>query len=211
MQTCLLSPGYFAPIDWFITYVQFEDILFEKEDNYQKQTYRNRQYIYGPNGKLLLNIPIDHSHRRSGAERYKSIKIDNQYDWQRIHWKSLETAYRSSPFFEFYEDEFIDLYQRKFSYLYDFNLRCLSVLKDCLQLDREEKFTENFHAQSELPSEITDARELIRAKRKPMVDLPPYDQVFTEKHGFIPNLSILDLLFNLGPETEIYLENLTRE
>lgn len=202
MQICLLSPGYFAPIDWFSIYVQFEDILFEREDNYQKQTYRNRQYIYGPNGKMLLNIPIDHAHRRSGAEKYKEVKIENNYDWQRIHWKSLETAYRSSPFFEFYEDELLPLYESKFDYLYDFNLECLAVIKDCLQLDKQERFTEEFLSADQLPNPIKDAREFIRAKRNPAFNLPYYDQVFTEKHGFIPNLSILDLLFNTGPETE---------
>src|SRR5699024_6672980 len=131
--------------------------------------------------------------------------IENQYDWQRIHWKSLETAYRSSPFFEFYEDELIELYEKEFSYLLDFNLECLEVLKSCLQLDKTENFTNEYKTEY---SEIADYRNLIRAKRKPLFELPAYDQVFVEKHGFIPNLSILDLMFNKGPETILYLKNL---
>lgn len=208
MQECLLIPGYFGPIDWFSMFVNFKDILFENQDNYQKQTYRNRQYIYGPNGKLLLNIPINHTHRRSGAEKYKDVKIENQYDWQRIHWKSLETAYRSSPFFEFYEDELIELYEKEFSYLLDFNLECLEVIKSCLQLDKTESFTDEYKTEY---SDIADYRNLVRAKRKPLIKLPSYDQVFVEKHGFIPNLSILDLMFNKGPETISYLNNLAKK
>ncbi|HLS30078.1 MAG TPA: WbqC family protein [Flavobacteriaceae bacterium] len=206
MQKTLINPGYFAPIDLFSAYINAKTVLWENEDNYQKQTYRNRQYIYSPNGKLLLNIPIDHTTRKSGASKYRDTKVENKYDWQRVHWKSLETAYSNSPFFEFYQDEFAALYHQPVTYLLDFNFRCLEVLKSCLQIEQSERLTQKFYkTTAELPS-IKDLRFLIVAKRKPAISLEVYDQVFQEKHGFIPNLSILDLLFNKGPESLSYLK-----
>src|SRR5699024_8831206 len=162
------------------------EIILENEDNYQKQTYRNRQYIYGANGKLLLNIPINNTERRKGKEKYKEVKIENDYDWQRIHWKSLESAYLSSPFFEFYQDDLFQLYQKKFTYLIDFNQACKTVLNTCLQIEKTESFSNKFLFTYEDQKDVFDARELIKAKRKPYVNLPAYDQVFQEKHGFIP-------------------------
>jgi len=204
----VVNPGYFFPIDLFSVYVNAAEIILENEDNYQKQTYRNRQYIYGANGKLLLNIPINNTERRKGKEKYKEVKIENDYDWQRIHWKSLESAYLSSPFFEFYQDDLFQLYQKKFTYLIDFNQACKTVLNTCLQIEKTESFSNKFLFTYEDQKDVFDARELIKAKRKPYVNLPAYDQVFQEKHGFIPNLSILDLLFNLGPESLSYLQEI---
>lgn len=206
MEKTLINPGYFAPIDLFSAYVNAETVLWENEDNYQKQTYRNRQYIYSPNGQQLLNIPVDHQSRKSESLKYKEIKVVNKYDWQRIHWKSLQTAYSNSPFFEFYQDELASLYHRSFTYLLDFNLNCLEVLKSCLQIEQSESFTEKFHSTTAEITSIKDFRGLIVAKRKPAINLEVYDQVFQEKHGFIPNLSLLDLLFNKGPESLAYLE-----
>lgn len=206
MEKTLISPGYFAPIDLFSAYTNAKTVLWENEDNYQKQTYRNRQYIYSPNGKQLLNIPIDHQSRKSGADKYKDIKVENQYDWQRVHWKSLQTAYSNSPFFEFYQDELAALYQQPFTFLLDFNYHCLDVLKSCLQVEQSASLTEIFHNPNAAIPETKDLRFLIVAKRKPAINLEVYDQVFQEKHGFIPNLSILDLLFNKGPESLSYLK-----
>ncbi len=206
MEKAVIHPGYFFPIDLFAVYVNAEEILLENHDNYQKQTYRNRQYIYGANGKLLLNIPIDNTERRKGKEKYKEVKIENDYSWQRTHWRSLKSAYLSSPFFEFYQDDLQELYEKKFTYLIDFNHACRSVLNACLQIDKSEKFTTEFSTVYQ--DHIFDARELIKAKRKSAVDLPVYDQVFQEKHGFISNLSVLDLLFNKGPESLSYLSKL---
>ena len=206
MQKAVIHPGYFFPIDLFAIYVNAEEILLENHDNYQKQTYRNRQYIYGANGKLLLNIPINNKDRRKGKEKYKEVKIENYYSWQRTHWRSLKSAYLSSPFFEFYQDDFIELYQKKFDFLIDFNHACREVLNSCLQIEKKENFTKEFLNAYE--DHTFDARNLIKAKRKSALKLPVYDQVFQEKHGFISNLSVLDLLFNKGPESLSYLESI---
>ncbi|SHI98598.1 WbqC-like protein family protein [Mesonia phycicola] len=206
MKTVLLHPAYFGTIFQFCHIAQAEEILFENEDNYQKQTYRTRQYIYGANGSLLLNIPIKHTGNKEKKQKYKDVKIEQQFNWQTIHWRSLEAAYRTSPFFEFYEDELIQLYQKEYNFLLDFNYACFQATVDCLQIDiPHQKTTEYFT--EDLPKEITDQRKLINAKglKKPLLE--NYTQVFEEKHGFLPNLSILDLLFNEGPNSLNYLEN----
>lgn len=206
MTKTLLHPGYFGPIDQFCAFAQTEGILWENEDNYQKQTYRNRQYIYGANGKLLLNIPIQHSHNKESRQLYKDVKIENDFDWQKTHWKSLESAYRTSPFFEFYEDDLHFLYEKRFTYLMDFNYHCLEAVLACLQLEKPSQKTTEYFRSYTASEEITDCRNLIKAKRKPQLNLASYDQVFQEKYGSIANLSILDLLFNVGTWVVNYLE-----
>jgi len=195
MSSSVFCPTYFGPIDLFIAASHTQKSYWEKQDNYQKQTYRTRQYIYSPNGNLLLNIPILHPLKGQNLKQaYTEVKIDHKENWQIIHWRSLEAAYRSSPFFEFYEDEIRFLFEEKETYLYDFNKRCFETIADCLSLDLEYAETEEYHSSY---SDIFDARLLSTAKRKPALSLNSYHQVFEEKHGFIPNLSILDLLFNL--------------
>ncbi len=113
MKAVLLHPCYFGPISEFVAIAKTESVIFENEDNYQKQTYRSRMYIYGANGKLSLNIPIKHTGDKSQHQKYKNVRIENEFGWQKQHWKSLQTAYRTSPFFEFYEDDLAPLYHRK--------------------------------------------------------------------------------------------------
>jgi len=202
MKTTLLHPTYFGSIAQFVAIAQANTIVFEDYDNYQKQTYRNRTYIYGANGKLLLTIPIKHTGKDS-RQLYKDVKIENDFQWQLLHWKSLETAYRTSPFFEFYEDEFAHLFEKKKKFLLDFNYECLQVLLDCMQLDTTYSKTSSFIKNTET---YNDLRVLVNAKKEKPFDLKNYIQVFSDKHGFIANLSILDLLFNEGTNTLTYLE-----
>ncbi|WZL89242.1 WbqC family protein [Salinimicrobium sp. 3283s] len=204
MQKLLLHPAYFGPVSQFVAIVNADELVFENEDNYQKQTYRNRMYIYGANGKLLLNIPIKHTGNKSGHQKYKDIKIENDFPWQKQHWKSLETVYRTSPFFEFYEDEFYPLYHREYDYLMDFNYRCLELALDCLQLDLSYKKTEEYFKE---PTGLFDRRSLIEAKKNEPQSLEPYFQVFKEKYGFLNDLSIVDLIFNEGPNALNYLQS----
>ncbi|MEW7291367.1 WbqC family protein [Aquimarina sp. 2304DJ70-9] len=202
MKTILLHPTYFGSIAQNVAIAQSDSIVFENEDNYQKQTYRNRTYVYGANGKLLLSIPIKHN-GKVGRQLYKDVCIENDFEWQTLHWKSLETAYRTSPFFEYYEDEFAHLFEKKKKFLLDFNYECMEAVFDCLQL--ESSFTKT-NEYIKTPKEINDQRELVNAKKEKRYHLESYIQVFSEKHGFIPNLSILDLLFNEGTNALTYLE-----
>ena len=198
----LLHPTYFPSIAQCVAIAKAKNLVFEKHDNFQKQTYRNRTYIYGANGKLQLSIPIIHTH--NNRQLYKDVKISNTEKWQQIHWKSLEAAYRTSPFFEFYEDEFMPLFEKKFDFVYDFNLKCFEVVSDCLQLDLEPEFTDNFQQSYD---NLTDFRPLVNARKEPNFNFKIYTQVFSDKYGYIDNLSILDLLFNEGTNALTYLEN----
>lgn len=206
MDRILLHPAYFGPVSQYVAMVHAGEVIFENEDNYQKQTYRNRMYIYDANGKLLLNIPIKHRSALgigSGEhQKYREVQIENEFDWQLQHWRALKASYQTSPFFEFYEDELHPLYHSSYKFLIDFNYACLEFIKDHLQLEFEAEKTSEYILK---PEGLTDLRSLIDAKSRSFSN-SAYTQVFENKHGFIPNLSILDLLFNKGPASMEYLE-----
>ena len=203
MEELLLHPCYFGSISQFVALAKAPSVRFENEDNYQKQSYRNRMYIYGANGKLLLNIPIKHTGDKTQHQKYKDVSIEKDFNWQKQHWKSLQTAYRTSPFFEFYEDDFEPLYTNSYKYLIDFNYDCLRVALESLQLEIEFSKTSTY---SLYPEATLDGRKLVDAKSKVSVNLEPYTQVFQNKYGTIKNLSIVDLIFNEGPNALSYLE-----
>ena len=198
----LLHPSYFPNIAQMAAIVQSDVVTFEMDDNFAKQTYRTRTYIYAANGKLLLNIPVIYTQKN--RQKYRDVKISNTENWQSLHWKSLLSAYKTSPFFEYYEDDLRPLFEMKADYILDFNLKCFETISECLQLEKTIQKTEEFK------HEIEDAKDL-RTLVNPKADLnfqnDKYTQVFDDKHGFISNLSILDLLFNEGPNALDYLEN----
>ncbi|WP_417199474.1 WbqC family protein [Bizionia sp.] len=198
----LIHPTYFPSIAHFVAISQAETVTFEMADNFQKQTYRNRAYIYGANGKLLLNIPVIHSQK--DRQQYVDVQTFNDENWQRNHWKSLESAYKTSPFFEFYEDELKPLFEEPVSNLLEFNRRCFQTICDCLQLEIETLQTTTFEKE---PAQFTDLRHLVKAKGEQAPNFESYTQVFDDKHGFINNLSILDLICNEGPNALNYLES----
>ena len=200
----VLHPTYFPSIAHFVAMVKAKDVVFETDDNFLKQTYRNRTYIYGANGKLVLNIPVIHSQKN--RQKYRDVQIFNEENWQSLHWKSLLSAYRTSPFFEYYEDELLPLFTEKFESILDYNLKCIEVICDCLQLELNIYKTEVYQKEVE---DVLDLRSLVNAKKETTQNFETYTQVFGEKHGFISNLSILDLLFNEGPNALNYLESQT--
>lgn len=198
----LLHPSYFPSISHFVAMVQAENVVFEMEDNFQKQTNRNRTYIYSPNGVQLLNIPIKHS--RTSHQKTKDIQIENDFDWQKQHFKSLEAAYRSSPFFEYFEDDFVPFFEKKHQFLMDLNLEALEIISKCMRMKFDfETTNEYFHEVDS--NEFLDYRFLVNGKKDPSV-FESYTQVFDDKFGFINNLSVLDLLFNEGKFTVDYLK-----
>ncbi|MFA9191836.1 WbqC family protein [Flavobacterium sp. FZUC8N2.13] len=198
----LLHPSYFPSISHFVAILQSESIVFEMEDNFQKQTNRNRTYIYSPNGIQLLNIPIKHS--KTSHQKTKDIQIENDFDWQKQHFKSLEAAYRSSPFFEFFEDDFIPFFEKKHQFLMDLNFESLEIISKCMRMKLDyEKTTEYFHEVD--ANAVLDLRTLVDGK-KDQSQFESYTQVFDDKHGFLSNLSVLDLLFNEGKYALDYLK-----
>ncbi len=204
-MNALLLPTYFPSISNFAAMAKADSIVFEVEDNFQKQTNRNRTYIYSPNGILMLNIPIKHS-----KEKYiktKDIKLETAFDWQKQHFKSLEAAYRTSPFFEYFEDALQPIFTKKHTFLIDLNFETIAIVSKCLGMNPDsyreefEKTTEYFHE----ATNCLDFRNLADGKKDTSA-FDSYTQVFGDKHGFITNLSILDLLFNEGRFALDYLK-----
>ncbi|POS01407.1 WbqC family protein [Flavobacterium croceum] len=199
----LLYPSYFPSISHFIAIAKSNLVTFEIEDNFQKQTNRNRMYIYSPNGIQLLNIPVKHS--KEAHQKTKDVRIETAFNWQKQHFKSLEAAYRTSPFFEYFEDEFYPIFEKKHEFLLDLNYKTMEIASKCLQLDFDYNETEEYF--TEVPNKI-DYRNLVNGKKDYTV-ITPYKQVFDDKHGFLNNLSILDLLCNEGRYALEYLKNQT--
>ena len=198
----LIHPTYFPSISHFSAMVQSENITFEIEDNFQKQTNRNRTYIYSPNGIQLLNIPVKHS--KESHQKTKDIKIETDFDWQKQHFKSLEAGYRSSPFFEFFEDDIRPIFEKKYTFLLDLNFEVLDILSKCFRIKQDyTTTTEYFHEVD--TTIITDFRALVNGKKDLSV-FESYTQVFDDKYGFINNLSVIDLLFNEGKYAMDYLK-----
>lgn len=197
----LIYPSYFPTISNYVAMAQADSITFEVEDNFQKQTNRNRTYIYSPNGIQLLNIPIKHTKERH--QKTKEVRLETAFDWQKQHFKSLEAAYRTSPFFEYFEDELTSIFNKKHTFLMDLNFETMEIISKCLRMKFDfNRTTEYFHE----VSNYTDFRPLVNGKKEIML-FENYTQVFGEKHGFINNLSILDLLFNEGKFALDYLKN----
>lgn len=203
----LIQPTYFSPIIQYAAIVKSDEIVFECEDNFIKQTYRNRCYISGANGKQLLNIPIKHN-KKNGKTKTKDILID--YDtsqWYQTHIKSLQAAYSSSPFFEYYEEEIKSILLKKHKYLIDLNLDTHFITMEMLQENIPLSKTTEF----QFESSHFDFREFSNSKKEVDIEFPSYIQMFDEKRPFLNNLSILDLLFMEGPASYKYLNKINLE
>lgn len=202
MESLLLLPAfYLPPISYFHTIQQNEQpLVMERYEHYPKQTYRTRTKIATANGVLDLIVPILHG--RKDHVRMKDIRINYDFNWQRLHWLSIQTAYRSSAYFEYYEDDFVRFYEQRYDYLFDFNIEQLQLLLKSLKIQRSLTFTETYNPRVE----PLDYRETIHPKKASILkSAKPYYQVFEDKHGFLPDLSVVDLLFNQGPQSKSYL------
>ncbi|MCB9364826.1 MAG: WbqC family protein [Flavobacteriales bacterium] len=190
---------YLPPIEYFYYLTLDNHAIIDVNENFVKQTYRNRCSILSPNGKLDLVIPLL---KKGKQTKIKNIKIAYYENWQKVHWKSIEAAYRSSPYFEYYEDEFKPLFlDERPELLIDFNLKLIHKIIELIGIPVELVISEKYIDKDENDADY----RFISPKKKPNLTFEEYIQVFSDKTGFNTNLSILDLLFNEGPNTKNYL------
>jgi len=201
----LLSTAYFAPIQYYSKFLKAEKVYIEQFENFNKQTYRNRCVILGGNGPIQLIVPVVKG--RGPKILIKDLQISYDTDWQRNHWRTIFSAYSSSPFFEYYKDDIHPFFETKHKFLLDFNLKIHETVCELLELENNAVLTGDFE---KVPDGTVNLRERISPKIKTQSDndFQPvqYTQVFSDKLGFVPNLSILDLLFNEGPNGFSVLE-----
>lgn len=183
---------YFPPTGFFAAMLQSENIIFDKHEHFVKQTIRSRCEIYGANGKQLLSVPVE---KRGNHISAKDVRISYKEEWQKIHWRSIISAYRNSPFFEYYADYFEPFFNNKTELLFEWNMSLHQVIMKLLKSEINVEFSKKY---------ISDYGNDVWDLRNEKVQFPPisqYNQVFEERYGHIPNLSILDLLFNVGPDS----------
>ncbi len=202
----LLSTAYFPPVQYFALIRNFPDLLMENQENYIKQSYRNRCNILSANGILPLIIPV----KRIKGEKtpISKVKPDNSYNWQRQHRISIESAYRSAPFYEFYIDDIIHLLELRHDYLIELNSAILKKMLNILNIPANFRYTEKYH--KDPPPGFRDIRDSIHPKKRDNESViiaghTRYNQVFRERSDFVPGLSILDVLFNAGPDAGLLI------
>lgn len=201
MSEICLSSAYLGPVEYYSAIANAETVLLEQYDYYLKQTYRNRCHIATANGALALSIPIE---KTGNKTLMKDVQISDHNDWQSLHWRSIESAYNSSAFFEYYKDDFIPFYEKKWKYLLDFNNEIQSKVLELLEVDKKINLSSAYEI--DFKNSIQDFRESIHPKKENILKSnSAYYQVFEQKYGFQDGLSIIDLLFNMGNESQLII------
>ena len=204
----LLSTAYMPPVAYFALLYNTDEAVIEQYETYQKQTYRNRCEIYTEKGKMALSIPV--SKPSGNHTKTKDILIFNQDQWYKKHWRAIESAYLPAPFFIYYSDEIKPFFERPFKWLLDFNTQLTETFNRIIGLDTTISLSEDY---IKTPKDKIDYRTALSPKKPENIikKFPKYTQVFETGYGFIPNLSILDLVFNLGPESYDYITALSKQ
>ena len=205
----LLELQYLAPIQYYTKFLLHPQLCIEQQENYRKGSFRNRTQIITANGQLCLSIPlVKGKHQQKDI---RAIQIDYSQDWQQVHWRSIRTAYGRAPYFDYYAESLSQFYEKKYDLLFDFNIDLQKFILSSLQIPANIGFSEEFKL--EYGDEIIDFRNKITPKSyanaaewDPHFKATYYPQVFEDRHGFVANLSILDLLFCAGPEAILYLQ-----
>ncbi|MCK5774754.1 MAG: WbqC family protein [Bacteroidales bacterium] len=199
----LISTAYFPPISYMALLMQNQaKVSIDAFETFSKQSYRNRFSIATANGRMSLTVPVKKPF--GNKTRTNEMTIDYSEKWQQVHWRSIKAAYQSSPFFLYYADEIEAIFEKKFQYLYEMNEAIINKLESILAFDSNIKYTKSFMP---VNSHENDYRFRIHPKQQSIINSVVYDQVFEEKNGFTADLSVLDLIFNLGPEAQIYLQD----
>ena len=206
METTYLSTAYFPPIEYLYHILESENIVIDNWETYKKQTYRNRCNIYSEKGLMPLTIPV--TKPQGNGTKTHDILIADIDKWKGNHWKTIETAYMNSPFYEYYKEEIYEEFIKQYNKLTDFNNSLLKVILKLLEIDKQINYSESFIKPNTFPN---DYRFKISPKVSNNLIFDEYIQVFTDRNGFIENMSILDLIFNLGPEAKYYLDNLKKK
>ena len=202
----LLSTTYFGPVQWYQKLHRADAVLIEQWESFQKQTYRNRCIIATTQGMQALTMPVER-----GTQLIKDIRISDHGNWRHLHWNALQSAYGESPFFDYYQDDIRPFFEKKWEFLLDFNEAIREKMCDLIDIQPRVEYSGEWREESGEfigPNGIKDFREAINPKHPaPDADFEPkpYYQVYQQKHGFLPNLSVLDLLMNMGPESIYYL------
>ena len=197
----VLPMFYLPPVEYFVQLNTYKPgIMIEREEHFPKQTYRNRANICSPDGVLALTVPVIKGSKNH--TKIKDVKISYDFGWQRLHWLSLQACYRRSAYFEFYEDEFSVFYDKKYDYLFDYNEQLLQFILKAMKIRLAIHFTDTYELRY---SNLVDLRDSITPKTESGFNQKPYFQVFEERTGFQKNMSIVDLLFNQGPQAVNYL------
>ncbi len=207
MNTAYLSTAYFAPVSYYAALLVYDTVVIEQWCNYTKQTYRNRCHIAGANGLLPLSVPVIKPDTLKCPTR--DIRISDHGEWRHLHWNAIASAYGSSPFFEYYQDDIRPFFEKRYEFLFDFNEEIRHKMCELLEIKPHIVYSTQYA--TPLSGE-TDLREAIHPKKKtaetvPAIRLKPYYQVFADKYGFLPDLSIIDLLMNMGPESILILKD----
>jgi hypothetical protein len=207
MSTALFSTAYFAPIQYYMHWRDSESPVLEACEHYIKQTWRNRCVIGTANGPMTLSLPVDGDSEKTTI---RDVRISGHGNWQHLHWNSIESAYNSSPFFEYYADDLRPFFEKRPGFLFDFNEEIRAKMCELLEIQKHVRITSEYYRAEILPDGWKDFRNIIHPKKDPELVDPDftakqYYQVFDRKFGFQPNLSILDLLFNMGPEAILFL------
>lgn len=205
MEKLLLSTSYFPPVQYLSKIKIYDDIFIEQYENFGKQSYRNRCEILSANGVIPLSIPVEKANSKT---LIRDLKIVYQTNWQKLHFRGIESAYKNSPYYEYYIDDLIPFFEKKEKFLLDFNSAILKVILDALKLYKTINYTADFIRANTIG--FKDVRNTIHPKashREEDVEfIPrPYRQTFSDRFPFCSNLSILDLLFNKGPEAGSFL------